>query len=77
MCPAHAGPPIEPAAFLNSKCEAKRSIGDAVQMEESVEGGSSREGSHFYADVVRINETEYRTSKGELVYKDNENEGVA
>lgn len=39
-------PPIGSAAFLNLKFGANGSLGDGVQMEESVEGDSSGEGSH-------------------------------
>lgn len=71
LCPAHAEAPIFHASFLNSRCRAKRGVEGEVQMAERVEGGTPREGLQIYADVVRINDTEYHEDpKGSLVYLD-------
>lgn len=73
VCSARSGPTINRIAFLNSRCPVKRrSLEEDVQMEEhAAEPGDPEESSNVYADVVRINGTEYHEDlKGSLVYRD-------
>jgi len=70
VCPAHAEAPIFHASFLNSRCRAKRNVEGEVQMKERAEGGTPGEDLHVYADVVRINDTEYREDPKGSLYLD-------
>lgn len=64
------------SASCFSICGPDRSVREDVQLEERADGGSPGKGSHVYADVVRINGTEFHEDpRGSLMYKD-KNGGV-